>query len=241
MPRRTGPTASGKCSSPGWTTWRKGSRSGDPVRSLGLLDVRQARLCHRQQNLEGASLARRTIRSNHPPMQLHDALADGQTHPRAFVGAVTVETLERLKDASGESWMETDSIVLDGDAADRSGSFEKLVPRIVDHLRTNSETHRRIGAPKFESVANEIGEQLPDLGTVGLYRDFSFHLHVGAGVSDGQLIIPQHVCEDLVESNRGRRNSVRRDAREGEQVLKQPVHAQGSRGHALEEQEGISS
>ena len=91
-------------------------------------------------------------------MPLNNSLRDCQAHADAFILALAVESLERFEDSLQVSFIDAYPIILDKDL---SSTF--LLPSMYPDHRFY------VGTPEFDSIVDEVLEQLPQLVGISFY------------------------------------------------------------------------
>ncbi len=106
---------------------------------------------------------------------------------------------------------------------------DPVVPHAEHPLRPialRADLHaRRLGAPKLDRVPDEVGEQLPELHRVGQDRGERAAGERRPRLPGSGLEVFERGVEGGVRVGRNQRSGAGAHAREGEQVLDEPLHA----------------
>src|SRR5256885_915266 len=117
-----------------------------------------------------------------PSVPVGDSAADGQSDSGAFELAASMETLKNSKDFLGVFFLESNSVVLDGQFAefiDRVG-FAAAAKIPLENLGVDFDNGLGVGRLELQSVPNEILQKLTHLervcldGGEGAAFDFGF-------------------------------------------------------------------
>src|SRR5262245_38166254 len=103
-------------------------------------------------------------------MPLDDLAADGQAYARALVLGPAVQALEDIEDPVAKLVVEPNPVVLYGDPTDREriGLSVRASRELGERTTPDLDHGGPIGGVEFQGVADEVLQQLTDLGRVGL-------------------------------------------------------------------------
>jgi hypothetical protein len=141
------------------------------------------------------------------------AFTDRQADAATRVLVAGVQALEDAEYAPGVTRVDPDAVVGHGES-----------PTVVVALGLHVHARRSLAA-ELDPVADQVLEQLAQLAGISTHRRQVAHDDHRAGVRDRRLHAAKRVPDQLLAIHRADAVFGRADARVGEQVVDQPLHA----------------
>src|SRR5262249_42616405 len=205
---------------PSWIKSASAGLSSTSRISTGLLGASAGMVVRpfvREGEAERAALAGLRFDPNTAAMTFHDLLANGQADARAGVLRPGVQALEDEKNPLGMLWGDADAVIADG---------EDPLPALGPGADVNARRLSRLA--ELDGVADEVLEQLGQLGSVRQHRGQVLGADLRAALLDHRLQIGDDLTHDCraVGQRQGVLHSAR--VRVGQQILDERLHAGGS-------------
>src|SRR4051812_3309979 len=177
--------------------------------------------------MEPAALAGRRLDPDAPAVALDHLAADGEADAGAGVLAHRVQALEHHEDALEVLRLDADAVVADDDVV-FIGFF---APGDVDPGHARS--------PELERVADQVLEELRHLQLVGRHAGQRVPGHGGARLLDRRAQVGERATQRRLQLDPRHFLAAGADARVGEQVLDQLLHARRAVDHVAHELLGL--